>query len=324
LLGWITALALLGPPPLDGRVTVEPGGGCLTPASVAQATGTFLRSLEVDPRLRFEVEDSGDAIQLRLLREDEVRASIPLASPSSACVERRAVVGLALAMMIDGSVLHDVVELPESEGEPEPEPDPEPEPQPEPGPRPEPAVEPEPARQPEPPGFRAALVASPSAAFALVGPVGFGGQLSVDLGFASWLDVSVGGYGLSGLRFELRGGRVHTALAAGHAEVCPTRAFGRLRPRLCLGAAGGAVIASGRDFEQTRRAILPWGAIQAGGDLDITLTGRIGLRIGGRAVAPLVRLRLDVRDANNLVLDARDAAPIGGLATIALVVRLTD
>ncbi|MEM6990360.1 MAG: hypothetical protein AAF721_07685 [Myxococcota bacterium] len=314
------AASLVGPAPLDGVVSVNPAGDtCLSSASVAEAASVWLGDSEVDPRIAIEVDATADSIAFRLLRDGEVRVERALSPAPPACSDRRAALGLSIAMALDATVLGSLAPPPEPVVEPTPEPAP-PEPEVEvPTLPPEPA---EPVPTVEPNEFRFSLAASGIASFGVTPGAAFGGELTAELGFVPWLDIVVGGEGLGGLPIALGGGDVGTAIAAGRVAACPSRAFGRVRPRLCVGVAAGALIAAGRNFQNDQTARLPWVAIESGGDLDVRIASRVALRVGVRAVAPLIRNNLDVRDPANAVVEAREIPSIGVAGTLGVVIRV--
>lgn len=319
----------MGPAPLEGAVTVSPAGDpCLSPGAVADAAAAWLGDRQVDPRLAVQVEAGVDSVGFRLLRDDEVRVARTLSPAPAACADRRAALGLSIAMALDATVLGSL-------RPPEPEPEPEPEVEPEPKPEPEldkasPEVAPrlvpsEPVAEPDPTPqapLRVSVAASGIGAYGMTPSTAFGGELDVELGVASWLDVVVGTEAVGGLPVALAGGRVATVIGAARLAACPAREFGRVRARICVGSAGGALIASGREFTDSRDTTLPWVAFESGGELDIRLGARLALRLGARAVAPLVRHELDVRDGSDTVVEVRATAPLGVMGTLGVVFRL--
>lgn len=326
----MTALAR----PVSEAVTVEPADECIDAPAVARKIETWLRRDTLDDSISVEISPQPDRIAYRVTQDGEVRVEHAIDPVPAECADRTSAVGLAAAMAIDAAVIDPLV--PEPPRPPEPAPParedplpPEPVPAPPPEPPPEPTVDASSSPPPEPASplrFRAALASTIVGAFGVLPRAALGGELSVELGLVDWLDLRLAGFGLGALSESLGGGRVTTSLGAGAAAICPARAFGRRKTvRLigCVGVAAGAVLARGRDFDQTRRPILPWVALRTGLDLDIRLVPRLSLRASGAVSSPFVSLSLDVRDAQDEVVVGSSLPRVGGLAGLGLVVHLT-
>lgn len=205
--------------------------------------------------------------------------------------------------------------------------------QPQPEPRPEPvatapAIAPSPSiapaetpeDAPQPP-IGGALHAEGLAAFGVLPSPAFGAAVEGELLPVPWLAIDAGTFVLAGLPFTLADGTIDAVLAAGSVRVCPRRGFGRIHISLCGGAAAGAVIARGDGFFESRTPVLPWVALRFGGDLEVRLARRMGLRLGADALTPLVRASFDVRDAAGRVVAARTVAPAGALVRLGVAFR---
>lgn len=317
-------------------ITLPADDPCLA-QGIDESVAAHLGRSEVDAELSIKVTTSGDTVSFQMRRGGEVRAEKNDWPLPSRCADRRAALGLAVAIAIDAAVLESLApEVVPTSLEPKPEPKPErPQPEPptptptvEPPERPEPAnLEPEPPLSPEParaetPAFRLAATLGPELLLGALPRAGFGGELGLEFGWISWLDIRVDGGGAAALRTSFIDGEVDAAMGWGALGLCPARSLGRVRVRLCAGVSAGAIVARGRGFDRSSRVTLPWLAVRTGADLDVQLTSRVALRVGGDLLTPLVRGTLSVRDETDALLERREPAPAGAQLGVAIVVRL--
>ncbi len=306
--------------PLEQAIAVSPDE-CLDAGRIAASAGAWMTDPGVDPRVRIEVQAREGADAFRLLVDETPRVERTFAPPPRTCPDRIAALGLGIALAIDASVIDDFVP-------PAPEPPPPP-PPPAPAPPPiaratpsAPEPEPEPEPTPAPRRLRGALVVDGLAGFGLVGAPAFGGAVSGELEPVPWLAIGLGVLAAGGLRFPLGDGEASAVWLAGHASLCPQRSFGRIRLALCAGVVAGAVAAQGHGFDSNQSVTRPWVGVRAGGDFEVGLSARLGLRLGGDALSPVVATDFDIRDASGAEIDRRDASRVGALARVGLVIRL--
>lgn len=328
-------MALAGSPaqtdaarPLQELIEVPPGDACLA-RGLHEPVAAWLGRDSIEGELEVQV-DSGDGfVGFRLYRSGQLRVERSLSPAPSDCADRRAALGLAVAMALDAAVLESL-RPPEADvdasigisAEPEAT---ESTPAPVPDPASSPSIDEPEAAEPIPSAERALRLAASLRLDTLVGAlprVAFGGEAGLELGLWSWLDLRLAGGGAGGLPATLADGEVDTALGWGALELCPARRLGRVRVRLCLGAAAGALWARGRGFDRSLRVALPWVALRTGGDLDVALAKRVGLRVGATLLTPVVRGRVDVRDSADAPVDRSEPAAAGAQMGVGLVVRL--
>jgi hypothetical protein len=299
---------------LGEAIAVPEGGDCLDTGALATAAAGWLDGREVDARLSIEAYEDSEGIGLRLFDGPTLRVERRLSPAPARCEDRRAALGLAIALAIDAAVLEGL-----APAQPEPEAEPLPEPV-----APAPAIAPTPeiasADAPQP-RIGGALHAEGLAAFGVLPSPAFGAAVEGELLPVPWLAIDAGTFVLAGLPFALADGTIDAVLAAGSVRVCPRRGFGRVHISLCGGAAAGAVIARGDGFFESRTPVLPWVALRFGGDLEVRLVRRVGLRLGADALTPLVRASFDVRDAAGRVVAARTVAPAGALVRLGVAFR---
>ena len=332
--------------PLAEAITVPADDACLA-RGLSEPVSTWLGRAQVRGDLAVEVTADEMSVGFVLRRSGEIRVERTLSPAPADCADRRAALGLAIAMALDAAVLEALAPptgvgagvgaeagveagaeagtevgaergaAPESEAEPL-------------GDLPVAEQEtpwvPVGAAEPAPGSVSSAVRLLLSAEVdALLGALprsGFGGELGLSVGWVPWLDLRVAGGAAGGRSTPLVGGSVGTVLAWGAAELCPGRRVGWVRLQLCAGLGAGAVRASGRGFAESRVVVRPWVAVRTGGEVDVRLGDRIGLRVRGTLLTPLVDTRLDVRDEDGEVLDVREPAPVGGQVGLGVVVRV--
>jgi len=295
---------------LKDALTVRPGATCLTAETLIEHVRSWLVGDEVAVGVRIEVEGDERAPDAAVITVHTPAGVIerPFAPGPPGCSDLHAVLGLAIAMAIDASVLeslgYEVVE----------------------GPQPAPqAVESElpplqarraVAPAPAPPrrarlravaGVRAGLWLE-----ALPGIAG-GGQLQVELGWRPWIELRAGVLGGRGGQRPLGPGSVQFGLVAGRLDACFGVARRRLRPRLCLGPAAGASQALGRGFEGASEAVRPWVAVAPAVELRIAATAVFAVDVTLDAVIPFFKPVVSVRDKDKpaMIGDAVTFAPVG-------------
>src|SRR5688572_12014873 len=174
--------------------------------------------------MRIEAFVEPDAIGLRLYEGESLRVERRLTPAPTECADRRAALGLALALAIDAAVLEAFAPEPAA---------PRVEPQPPTPVQPPPTdVEPPPVVAEEP-RVSGAIAIEALGGFAVLPAPAFGAAVTGEVLPVPWLAVQAGAFALVGLRFPLGEGSVAPLVAAGSVGVCPGRAFGR-RVRLSL------------------------------------------------------------------------------------------
>jgi hypothetical protein len=303
--------------PLSELVAVPAEDPCLSPGLV-EPIAAWLGRNHGPADLFVEVTASAEAVGFVLRRAGEVRVERTLSPAPLECADRRAALGLAIAMALDAAVLESLMPpAPATPLEPAPAVDEAP------GVVLAPRAPPEPAPIPAAAPLRLALALEAGAAFGVLPRVALGGTAALELGVTSWLDLRVAGGAAAGLPATLAGGEVTSWLGAGALAVCPGRALGeRVRLRLCAGVDAGTVRARGHGFAEERRAVLPWVAVRTGADLDVRLGTRVALRAGASLLTPVVRGQLDVRDQADAIVATRAPASAGAQAGLGVVVRL--
>ncbi len=306
---------------LHDVITVPADDACLA-SGLAEPVAAWLGRQAVEGDLRVEVTTDTNTMGFVLRRAGEVRVERSLSPVPAECSDRRAALGLAIAMALDAAVLEALVPPP-----PEPSDEPvRPPPDDTMLPDPDPAsddVEPD-VPDPLAPAFRLAAVAEAHATLGVLPRAAFGAELGVEGGGLPWLDLRVTGGFVAGLPTALSEGQISTQLGWAALGLCPARAFGRVRVRLCAGVAAGALLANGSGFAQSQRVRLAWVAVRTGADLDVWLSSRVALRVGGRLLTPVVRGRLAVRDPTDELVASAEPAAAGGHAALGVLVRLAS
>jgi hypothetical protein len=174
-----------------------------------------------------------------------------------------------------------------------------------------------PPREPPPPARRVRLVAAARGGVwlgALPGVTG-GGQLHLEIGVRPWAELRVGVLGGYAARRPLGPGTVDVGLVAGRVDACFGLPRKRLRPRLCLGPAIGAVQAAGRGFQTATRGATPWVAGALALELRVVATRIFSVDVFVDALVPFVRPLVAVRepDKPGMIGPAVNFAPAGAV-----------
>ncbi|MBC8073377.1 MAG: hypothetical protein IAG13_33970 [Deltaproteobacteria bacterium] len=273
--------------PLVDALVVHPGATCLERDRLVSQIRTWFDRDRIDARLVVEVVgDEHDPLKLAfsIRRGEQVIAVRRFEPAPDRCADLHAVVGLAIALAIDATLLESVA------GNPRRPPDPPPRP-------PDPPLGPEVPRRPAATKPRPWRLSGEVAAQLSIGApldVGGGARLGLRTSWRRILDLSVGALVLSSGREAIGDGSAVFSAVAGRFDVCAGPPWPRLRPRGCVGVIAGAALAAGQGFETDRTARLPWVAIPFGVDLEINLAPRIDLVIGIEGVPAVVRPTFEV------------------------------
>ncbi|MCY0985627.1 hypothetical protein OV203_00695 [Nannocystis sp. ILAH1] len=308
------------PRPLREALRVEPGATCLTADALADAATTWLGRDTVDPSVA-RIDVRGDparphsvAIALEIRGELVERTLDP---PRPTCSDLHALVGLAIAIAVDAAVLeglgYEVIEP--GEGSVPQAQDPE---------RPPLQRRSRRGEASEGPVRRAsvsvvAAVRGGAWLGVLPGLAG-GGGAQLELGWRRWVDLRAGlfgGYG--GPRAIDADTVVKPSLVGGRLDVCAALARPRVRPRLCFGAAGGA-LQSGAKTPGVQAVVAPWVALMVAPELRIWATKRFAIDFAVDLVVPVVRPVLAERDPSKqgMVGESLPVPPVGAVVSLGI------
>lgn len=278
---------------LTGALAVKSGATCLDRARLVTQIRAWLDVDDLDPRLIVEVVgDARDPHKLAFtLRRDEHVIAVRRFEPApKRCADLHAVVGLAIALAIDATLIESV------SGDPTVDDDDDDDAVPTPDPVRPPARDDEvpanltrPATPTAPPPRRSPwqLRATLDGALSYGMPPGVGGGVQFAL-VARWrdaLDLGFGAVAVSSGRERVGDAGALLSAIAGRFDLCGGWTFGRLHPRGCGGILAGAALAAGQGFERTTTATLPWIAVPVGAHLEIRLTDRFGVQLGLEGLA---------------------------------------
>jgi hypothetical protein len=297
---------------LAGALTIESDDPCLTRDALIEAIAMWLGRTSVPADLGITVGQAGGDVSARFVVHI---AGAPAAERSfavlpAACPDRRAALGLAIALAIDHAVLEGLG-----------------------------IVTPEPAKAVAPPSppapSKSVVLPRPAprhvglsfeAGVALLGAVlphaAPAGRVAVELELGP-LRVRAGALATLEQTFRVGSGRTDAALVAASLEACLARAFAHLAAGACLGSAAGQLRAEGsRDFAAAREARLPWAAASAGLFARLFPQRSYGLRADLLGLVPYVRPHLDELDTEGDVLKQRTFPAAGILAGMSFLLVL--
>lgn len=302
-----------GTVPLADALEVHAGATCLERDRLVEQIRTWFDHERIDERLVIEVV--GDTTEPRklafTLRRGEQVISVRRFDPApDRCADMHAVVGLAIALAIDATLLETVAGDP---GRPARPPDPPPY-------RP-PEIARTPKPKPKPRSWR--LWAEVTGQLSIGAPpdVGGGGRVALRTSWRQILDLSVGALAGSAGRARIGEGRALLSVVAGRFDVCAGPPWTRLRPRGCAGVIAGAAFAAGQGFDNDQTARVFWLSIPIGIDLEVQLSRRVNLLLGIEGL-PAVSRPVFKADSLTGVTSARRFARFGANVEAGLAVRL--
>jgi hypothetical protein len=282
-----TARAASPQRPVREAIHVRPGATCIDEEALAEQVRSWLDADSVEADLRVDVEGhSQDArfVSFRIWQKDQLIAERRFAPGPAECTQMHAVVGLAVALALKVSLRDEL--LGESSA-------------PEPG--------------------RWSVGAAAAAAWDVVPGAAGGASLWGERSFARYFAARLGFSGLvaGANRFERVTGEFSSSSLAVEAALCVVpRLTKSVRARVCAGLDARALFVEGSGFADSKSTVVEWFSVSnsIGASVDLgphwLLIGSISL------VLPLERVRIVVAEPRGSVVEAREAAPAGGLLTI--------
>ena len=298
---------------LKAVLEVSPGATCLAAETLVEHVRSWLDRYEVAVGVRIEVVGDQLASDAAVITVHTPAGVIerPFEHGPPACSDLHAVIGLAIAMAIDASVLaslgYEVIEGPQPAAQAV---DSE---------RPpllasRPVIEPVALVPPRRSRVRVMAAARGGPWLVILPGIAGGGQLHVELGWRPWFALRAGILGGGGGPQRLGSGTVQFGLVAGRLDACFGVMRRRLRPWLCVGPAGGGFQAQGRGFaDAASTAFSPWAAAAIAVELRIAATKVFAVDVMVDAVIPFFKPVVAVRDKDRpgMIGDALTFSPIG-------------
>jgi hypothetical protein len=283
---------------------VQTDAPCLTREALTAQLASWLGRGSIDARLEIAVVEGERDASFTVKREGSVVGERTLHLASASCDERRAAVGLAIAVAIDATLLATLgITAPEP---PRPVDTPA-------SPPSRPRALPRAARRPPPkrPRVHVDVAAEGQVVVAVLPSVAFGVSPAFTLTIADIFDVRVAGLATADTRTRIGVGRAETRLVAGRLDACAGRTAGRVRFRGCLGVGGGPILTAGSDYPVSHTSSAPWVAAVARFEGRWAFTPVFGASLALDGYLPAVRPRLDVEGPRRDVLASRDLPPAG-------------
>jgi hypothetical protein len=94
-----------------------------------------------------------------------------------------------------------------------------------------------------------------------------------------------------------------------------------VRGLLCAGLLGGGLYAQGHRLAESKSALVGWASVGNALEVVVDLAPHWSIDAGVVLVMPLQKTTIGVRTPAGDVVDARDAAPLGGAALIGPLYR---
>jgi hypothetical protein len=269
--------------PLADALEVRAGATCLDRDRLVMQIRTWFDRERIDARLLVEVvgdEHDPRKLAFTIRRGERVIAVRRFEPAPDRCADLHAVVGLAIALAIDATLLDAMVMNPPRPPDPPPRPPDEPELTPG-GPRP--------AARSKPRRWRLWAEVAAVMTFGIPPQLGGGARFGFRASWRRILDLGVGAIAMSSGRQRIGDGSALLSVVAGRVDLCAGPPWRRLRPRGCVGVIAGAALAAGQGFDNDYSKRLPWLAIPVGIDLEVRLAPRINLLLGVAGVPTVAR-----------------------------------
>lgn len=290
--------------PLAEAVTVARASECFAQEALVDHVATWLERDDVDARLSIVVDEDGIGASFAILREGAPAGARRFDRLPARCEDRRAVVGLAIAMAIDAAVLRMLAEPQVVPDVPEPEP-----------------ARPPPPPPPQGPRVGADVVAHAQLLVEVLPEVAAGWLLGARLVIEDTFELGAYAWVSSIAGSSLDPGRVDAQIAAARVDVCLRRTIDLFVVRGCVGSAVGAAIGEGRDVPGARSSTVGFAGLTAGAAIALSLTPWLAVELAADGWMALWRPRFDLVDDSGRI--QRSAPfPVAG-AIIGLGMRLS-
>jgi hypothetical protein len=284
--------------PLSDALSVASDDACLTRDALVEHVRTWLGRDATPASLSIVVEADAATASFALAQGGERVATRRFDRLPAGCADRRAVLGLAIALAIDSAL----AERPEVLGV---------------------------ASDDETPGPGQATTVSGAievealVAIELLPDVGFLASVALSLSPVAPLRLRAGALVSARQGAPIGRGGAELTLAAGRLDVCgaapiaPELALGG-----CVGGLAGALAADGNGFDAVRSAVVPWVAVDVRLELRYAPLPFLALSLGVEGVLSVLRPRLDVLDGSGALVAARTLPLVGVLVGVGASVVL--
>lgn len=340
--GLLFVVALLAAQDVETRsslsegVTVEAGDPCITTETVIRRLSSWLQSEAIDASIHVVVRPGTSSASFSFRRGDGAPSERHFDVVPQDCAARLDAITLAIALAIDPSVLSALPAEPATSGDVSTEDSADPAqsdvPEPETGGENVASLVDAPPEHPsedashadasgdEPPR-RYALVLGGGAAFGVVPGISAVGSLSFEIMLGRILTLRAGGLVTARTQSEIGRGEVGLRIVAGRLDGCGGWNFGIARGDVCLGLGAGASIAQGRGFAQNLRTRGAW--LAGLGRVSVTLPAgsRVGVRLVGDLIVPIIRPRVHVGDDAGNIGPVQIASPFSAVLSAEFLVR---
>ena len=262
---------------------VRPGATCIEPDRLATQVRAWLEAPQIDARLRIEVvgdEEHPLKLSFTLRRGDEVIAVRAFDPAPERCTDLHAVVGLAIALAIDATVLESVGVEPRTIPKSPPKIDVPTKPPPRIGPS-------TPRARPRVWRMRTDL----TGLFTYGHPPGVGGgaKLVLDFSWREILELGAGAIAASSGSQPVGDGAATFSVVGALGQICAGPPWRVWRPRGCVGLIAGAAIAAGQGFMVDQTSRVAWVVVPFGADVRVRLARRVAFTLGIDGLAAVVQ-----------------------------------
>ena len=287
--------------PLREAITVEPGATCLDAATLVEQVQSWVGGDTLDADVVVDVHGSPDqprVVGFRMLRGGQVLAVRRFDPGPSRCEQLHAVLGLAIAMALNASLVEDLART----AIPAPLPAP-------------------PAAEPLAPW---AIAVDALFAVAVLPDPAPGIQARIERAltptFRARLDLLA--VLAPGETFNGASGHFETWLLAPRLDLCAGfDPAPRVRARACMGMSGGALHAQGYSYPQPGSTFIRWLAVANELGVAADISRRWSIDASAALILPVARNSIVLRDYSGNVLQQRELAPVGWIFGLGPLVR---
>ena len=273
---------------LSDALSVASDDACLTEDALVEHVRTWLGRDTTPASLSIVVEADAATASFALVESGERVATRRFDRLPAGCADRRAVLGLAIALAIDSAL----AERPEVAGT---------------------AIDDAAPAQAHASTVSGAIEVEALLAIELLPDVGFLGSVALSLSPLPALRLRAGAL-VSGRQGAAIGrGSAELTLAAGRLDACGAASIAtELMLGGCVGGLAGALAADGNGFDAVRSAVVPWVAVDVRLELRYAPAPFLVLSLGFEGVLSVMRPRLDVVNGAGALVAAR-TLPLAGV-----------
>lgn len=291
-----SSTALARERPVEEAIAVARASECLRQDALVAHVRVWLPRPSIDSRLAVVVEDEGAGASFVVTRDGEPVAVRRFDRLPPGCEDRRAALGIAIALAIDAAVLDALA-----------------------APRP---AEVETATAPRAsPAVALEVAAEGQVLFAVLPEVAAAWQIGARVVVEHAFEVGAYAWVTSQSGADLGPGRVAAQLTGGRLDLCARRDVEIVTLRGCAGAAAGAAFGTGVEVPGARSAVVGFAGLLGRIGVAIALAEQVALELAVDGWLSIWRPRFDLVDPNGRPLVSAELPAGGAMGAVGLAFR---